>query len=64
LNVVGLAEAVVVAAATEELVVKLPVGVVDADEDELVEEIPAHLAYAEFAALETTIWNSPIPLSC
>ena len=46
MNVFGLAEAVVVVAATEELVVvvELPVGVVDADEDELVEEIPAHLA--------------------
>jgi hypothetical protein len=48
LNVVGVAEAVVV---VEELVV----GVVDADEDELVGEIVAHLEYAEFAALETTI---------
>lgn len=44
----------VVVAATEELVVmvELPAVVADADEDELVEEIPAHLEYAEFPALE------------
>jgi hypothetical protein len=44
--------------------VEFPVGAADVDEVGAVEEIPAHFAYAAFAALETVIWNSPIPLLC
>jgi hypothetical protein len=49
-----------------EFAVEFPVGYGAADAEEVgtVEDIPAHFAYAAFAALETVIWNSPIPLLC
>jgi len=70
LNVVGVAETLLLgAAATVEVgaatvAVELPVGATDAEEVGTVEDVPAHLAYAAFAALETMIWNSPMPLLC
>jgi hypothetical protein len=65
--VVGAAtEATVVPLGATTVAVEFPVGTADADEvgTGTVEEIPAHFAYAAFAAWETFTWNSPIPLLC